>query len=195
MNVKHYLAMGLVAVGFSSCGLFGNAISGGPLFSGNVEGTAPAASSYKLAALRFSTFGGTDTEQSQTAAFASAIAIANGKADFTGSLVPSIELGNDTQRFYKFAVYDDVNGDGKYDLTAAGSKDVLLADSTNGKTVSGNRFLVYAAADGMWNANQKIIKGWNLVTDVSKDTTTDINIGRSDDLVTQGLSGITITYP
>jgi hypothetical protein len=197
MNIKHYVALGVVAAGLSSCGLFGNAFSGGPLFSGNVEGTAPSAANYKLAAVRFSTFGGTGNEQSENASFATAIQIAGGTGDYTGSLAPSVELGSDAQRFYKFVVYEDNTGDGKYDLDATssdGKKDRLLADSTNGKTASGNRFLVYAANDGTWTAGQTIKKGWNLVTDKNKDTTVDVAVGRTDDIVTQALGGITITY-
>jgi hypothetical protein len=197
MNIKNYLALGLVAAGLSSCGLFGNTFSGGPLFSGNVEGTAPAATNYKLAAVRFSTFGGTGNEQSENAAFATAIQIAGGTGDYTGSLTPNVELAGDAQRFYKFVVYEDNTGDGKYDLDATssdGKKDKLLADSTNGKTASGNRFLVYAANDGEWTPGQAVKKGWNLVTDVKKDTTVDVAVGRTDDLVTTTLGGITITY-
>ena len=41
MNVKQLIAVGALAIGFSSCGLFGNAVQGGPLFSGNVGGTPP----------------------------------------------------------------------------------------------------------------------------------------------------------
>ena len=34
-----------------------------------------------------------------------------------------------------------------------------------------------------------------MVTDVDRNTTTDVNLGRGDDIVTQSLAGITITYP
>jgi hypothetical protein len=176
MKVTHLLALGAVALGFSSCNLIGNAVNGGPAFSGTVEGTPPAAASYSLAAVQFTTFGGTAPEQSETAAFASAVQIGGGTGGYSGFLVPSIELGGDTQRFYKFIIYEDKTGNGRYDLDATndkGQKDAVLADSANGKTASGNRFLV---------------------TDVKKDTTTNLTVGRSDDLVTQGLAGITITY-
>ncbi len=197
MKVTHLLAMGVAALGFSSCNLIGNAFSGGPAFSGTVEGTPPAAASYSLATVQFTTFGGTAPEQSETAAFASAVQIGGGTGAYSGFLVPNIELGNDTQRFYKFIIYEDKTGNGRYDLDATndkGQKDAVLADSANGKTASGNRFLVYSKNDGTWTAGQPIKAGWNLVTDVKKDTTTDVAIGRGDDLVTQGLAGITITY-
>jgi hypothetical protein len=197
MNVRQLLAIGALGLGLSSCGLLGNAVSGGPAFSGDVINPPPAATNYKLAALRFSTFGGTDTEQSETAAFSTTIQISGGNGVFSGFLVPTIELGSETQRFYKLAVYEDKTNDNKYDLTATngdGQKDVLLADSTNGKAPGGNRFLVYAAQDGEWVSGKAIKKGWNLVVDANRDTTTDIAIGRGDDVVTQGLGGITIAY-
>ena len=36
MNIKQLIAVGALAVGFSSCGLLGNAVQGGPAFSGLV---------------------------------------------------------------------------------------------------------------------------------------------------------------
>jgi hypothetical protein len=197
MKVTQLLALGLMAVATSGCSLLGNAFNGGPSFAGSVEGSQPAAVNYGLALLRFTTFGGTSQEQSETAAFATSIAINGGTGGFTGFLVPNIELAGDTQRFYKFVVYEDKTGDGKYDLDASGNngeKDKALADSTNGKTASGNRFLVYSKLDAEWTTGKMLKAGWNLVTDVNKDTTTVVTAGRGDDLVTQSLGGITITY-
>jgi hypothetical protein len=197
MNVRHLFALGLVGLSLSSCGLLGNAVSGGPAFSGDVINPPPAASNFKLALVRFSTLGGSDSEQSQTAAFTTTIQIAGGNGVYSGFLVPSLEIGSDAQRFYKVAVYEDKTNDDRYDLTATnsdGQKDVLLADSINGKAPGGNRFLVYAASDGEWTAGKPLKKGWNLVVDVERNTTTDIAIGRADDQVTQGLGGITIAY-
>ncbi len=197
--MKKRMSVLAVATGLalSSCGLFGNIIGGGPGFSGGVDGAAPAASNYRLAMLRFTTFGGASNEQSETAGFATAITINGGTGGFSGTLVPNLDLGNDTQRFYKLIVFEDKTTEGKYDLDATssnGEKDKLLADSTNGKALGGNRFLVYAKADGTWTAGKPLKQGWNLVTDVDRNTTTDANIGRGDDLVSQSLVGITITY-
>ncbi len=197
MKVTHLLALGLISVAASSCSLFGNAINGGPSFAGSVEGTQPAAVNYGLALVRFTTPGGASQEQSETAAFATSIAINGGTGGFTGFLVPNIDIGSDGQRFYKFVVYEDKTGDGKYDLDATGNngeKDKALADSTNGKTASGNRFLVYSKTDAEWTTGKMVKAGWNLITDVNKNTTTVVTIGRSDDLITQSLGGITITY-
>jgi hypothetical protein len=197
MNVRQVLALGLVGLGLSSCNLLGNAVSGGPAFSGDVINTPPAASNYKLALIRFSTFGGSDSEQSQTAGFTTTIQIAGGNGVYSGFLVPTLDIGGDAQRYFKVAVYEDKTNDDRYDLTATnsdGQKDVLLADSINGKAPGGNRFLVYAAQDGEWAAGKPLKKGWNLVVDVERNTTTDIALGRSDDQVTQGLGGITIAY-
>jgi hypothetical protein len=197
MKVTYLLALGLLAVATSSCGLFGNAISGGPGFSGSVEGTQPAAANYGLALVRFTTLGGASQEQSETAAFATSIAINGGTGGFTGFLVPNIDVGSDTQRYYKFIVYEDKTGDGKFDLDATGNngeKDKLLADSTNGKTASGNRFLVYSKTDAEWTTGKNLKAGWNLVTDVNKDTTTVTTVGRGDDVISQTLGSVTITY-
>lgn len=197
MKATQLLALGLMALTASSCSLFGNAINGGPSFAGSVEGTQPAAANYGLALVRFTTLGGASQEQSETAAFATSIAINGGTGGFTGFLVPNIDPGSDAQRFYKFVVYEDKTGDGKYDLDATGNngeKDKALADSTNGKTASGNRFLVYSKLEGEWTTGKMLKAGWNLVTDVNKDTTTVVTAGRSDDLITQSLGGITITY-
>lgn len=191
------LAIAALGTVFTSCGLLGNIIGGGPGFSGIVTGTAPAASNYRLAMVRFSSFTGNNNEQAQTAGFATAIQITGGTGGYSGALVPTLDLGNDTQRFYKLVVFEDKTNDGKYDLDATGNngeKDTLLADSSNGKAAGGNRFLLYSKADGTWTTNQTVKAGWNLVTDVNRDTTTDIAIGRGDDVVTQNLSGITITY-
>jgi hypothetical protein len=196
-NITKIAALGFVALGLSSCGLLGNAFGGGPAFSGGVEGVVPASTNYSLALVRFTTFGGTSAEQSQTAAFATTIKINGGNGGYSGFLVPSIELGSDSQRYYKVVVYEDKTNDDRYDLDATnstGEKDRLLADSTNGKSAGGNRFFVYAKNDGEWVAGKPIKAGWNLVTDVNKDTTTDIAIGRGDDTVSQNLGGITITY-
>ena len=206
MNIKQLIAIGALAVGFSSCGLFGNALGGGPAFSGVVATTppagVPAASSYKLALVRFTDFGNTGSDTIQAAAFATTISINGGTGAFSGFLAPTIDLGNDNQRFYKVAIYDDKTKDDIYNTTATGpngEKDVLLADSTNGKTASGNRFFLYAKVDGTWSAGaDKAIKaGWNLVTDPSKDSSLTVDFGRSDDKVTQagGFGGIDITYP
>jgi hypothetical protein len=197
MKVTQLLALGLLAVATSSCGLLGNAINGGPGFSGSVEGTQPVASNYGLALVRFTTLGGASQEQSETAAFATSIAINGGTGGFTGFLVPNIDLAGDTQRFYKFVVYEDKTGDGKFDLDATGNngeKDKALADSTNGKTASGNRFLVYSKLDSEWTTGKTLKAGWNLVTDVNKDTTTVVTAGRNDDLISQTLGSVTITY-
>ncbi len=197
--MKKRISVLAVATGLalSSCGLIGNIAGGGPGFAGGVDGTAPTASNYRLATLRFTTFGGTSNEQSETAAFATAITINGGTGGFSGTLVANLDLGNDTQRFYKLIVFEDKTTEGKYDLDATssnGEKDKLLADSTNGKAIGGNRFLVYSKADGTWTANKPLKQGWNLVTDVDRNTTTDANIGRGDDIVSQSLAGITITY-
>jgi hypothetical protein len=197
MKVLQLFALGMVAVSISSCGLLGNALGGGPGFSGNVEGLVPTSTNYRLGILRFTTFGGAGQEQSETAAFATTIEINGGSGSYAGFLVPNIDLGADAQRFYKFIVFEDKTGDSKYDLDATnnnGEKDKLLVDSSNGKTASGNRFLVYSKADGTWTTGKPLKQGWNLVTDANNDTTTDLNLFRSDDLVTQGLGGITITY-
>ena len=154
-------------------------------------------SNYGLALVRFTTFGGASGEQSQTAAFATTIKINGGTGGFSGFLVPNIELGTDNQRFYKVVVFEDKTNDDRYDLDATnstGEKDRLLADSMNGKALGGNRFFVYAKNDGTWTAGTPVKMGWNLVTDVNRDTTTDVNLGRADDLVSQNLGGITITY-
>ena len=200
MNVKQLIAVGALAIGFSSCGLFGNAVQGGPLFSGNVGGTPPSPATYQMAVARFTDFGAPDTNF-QAAAFATAIQINNGVGAYSGSLVPTIDLNGDARRFYKVVVYDDKNGDNKYDTTASGTKDVVLADSTNGKAVGGKRFFLYSNADDVWTtggADKAIKKGWNLVTDPKNDTVgTGIDLGgRADDVVTQagGFGGLDISY-
>ncbi len=195
---KSILAVTALGMALTSCGLLGNVISGGPGFAGGVNGTAPAASNYGLSMLRFTSFGGANTEQSETAAFATAIQITGGVGGFSGTLVATLDLGTDTQRFYKFIVYEDKTNDAKYDMDATngnGEKDRLLADSTNGKAAGGNRFLVFAKTAGEWTSGKPIKAGWNMVTDVDRNTTTDVNLGRGDDVVTQSLAGITITYP
>ena len=197
MKILNLAALGFVALGLSSCGLLGNALNGGPSFAGGVDGTVPASSNYGLALVRFTTFGGASAEQSQTAAFATTIKINGGSGGFSGFLVPNIELGSDNQRFYKVMVFEDKTNDDRYDLDATnanGEKDRALADSMNGKALGGNRFFVYAKNDGTWTAGTPVKMGWNLVTDVNRDTTTDVNLGRADDLVSQNLGGITITY-
>jgi hypothetical protein len=198
MNIQSKLAiLGLAGLALTSCGLLGNALGGGPAFAGGVNGTAPASSNYSLALIRFTTFGGTSSEQSQTAAFATTIKINGGTGGFSGFLVPSVDMGSDAQRFYKVAVFEDKTGDDRYDLDAtnsSGQKDVLLADSMNGKADGGNRFLVFSREAGTWTTGKPLGAGWNLVTDVDRNTTTDANIGRADDVVSQNLSGITITY-
>jgi hypothetical protein len=197
MKVNQLLALGIMALASSSCSLLGNAFNGGPSFAGSVEGTQPAAANYGLALVRFTTLGGASQEQSETAAFATSIAINGGTGGFTGFLVPNIDVGSDTERYYKFMVFEDKTGDGKYDLDASGNngeKDKALADSTNGKTASGNRFLVYSKLEAQWTTSKTLKAGWNLITDVNKDTTTVTTIGRGDDLITQSLGGITITY-
>lgn len=202
MNIKQLIAVGALAIGFSSCGLFGNAVTGGPAFSGTVATTTavPDASSYKLALVRFTAFttGGSDTFQA--AAFATTIAINGGTGAYSGFLAPNLDLGNDSQRFYKVAIYDDKTKDDIYNTTATGpngEKDALLADSTNGSSAGGNRFFVYAKTDGNWTAGEDLKAGWNLVTDTNKDSNLLADTGRSDDSVTQagGFGGITITYP
>ena len=202
MNIKQLIAVGGLALGFSSCGLLGNTLSGGPLFSGTVSATTavPAASSYKLALVRFNDFGTTGSDTFQAAAFATTIAINNGSGAFSGALAPTIDLGNDNQRFYTVAVYDDKTKDDIYNTTATGpngEKDALLADSANGNTASGRRFFVYAKADGTWTAGKPLKAGWNLVTDTSKNSSVLLDAGRTEDVVTQagGFGGIDITYP
>ncbi len=206
MNIKQLIALGALATVFSSCGLFGNALGGGPAFSGTVATTppagAPAASSYKLALVRFTDFGNTGSDTIQAAAFADTVQVNGGTGAFSGFLAPTIDLGDNDQRFYKVVVYDDKTKDGIYNTIATGSngeKDVLLADSANGKTASGNRFFVYAKLDGTWTTgeNKAIKAGWNLVTDPSKNSSVTADLGRGDDLVTQagGFGGVDITYP
>ena len=206
MNIKQLIALGALATVFSSCGLLGNAVGGGPAFSGTVATTppagAPAASSYKLALVRFTDFGNTGSDTIQAAAFSTTVQVNGGTGLFSGFLAPTIDLGNDDRRFYKIAVYDDKTNDDIYNTVATGpngEKDVLLADSTNGKTANGNRFFLYAKVDGTWStgAEKEIKAGWNLVTDPSKDSSVTADLGRSDDKVTQagGLGGIDITYP
>ena len=205
MNIKQLIALGALATVFSGCGLFGNALGGGPAFSGVVATTppagVPAASSYKLALVRFTDFGNTGSDTIQAAAFATTISINGGTGAFSGFLAPAIDLGNDNQRFYKVAIYDDKTKDDIYNTTATGpngEKDVLLADSANGKTANGNRFFVYAKVDDTWTAGKPIKAGWNLITDPNKDDASlTVDAFRNDDIVTQagGLGGIDITYP
>ena len=209
MNIKQLIALGALATVFSSCGLLGNAVSGGPAFSGTVATTvtnppagAPAASSYKLALVRFTDFGNAGSDTIQAAAFSTTIQINGGTGVFSGFLTPTIDLGNSDQRFYKVAIYDDKDKNDIYNTTAtgpSGEKDVLLADSANSKTASGNRFFLYAKVDGTWStgADKDIKAGWNLVTDPSKDSSVTVDALRSDDKVTQagGFGGIDITYP
>jgi hypothetical protein len=199
MNVKQLLAVGAIAAGFTSCGLLGNTLSGGPLFSGTVGGTAPTASSYKLALVQFTAFGDNGSSTFQAAAFGTTIRINGGTGVYNGALVPSIDLGNDNQRFYKIAVYDDRDNNDIYNTVATApdnTKDTILADSINNKADGGNRFFVYAKADGTWTAGQPLKAGWNLVTDVQKNSSLLGDVNRSDDLVTQagGFGGITINY-
>jgi hypothetical protein len=199
MNVKQLLAIGAVAAGFTSCGLLGNTLSGGPQFSGSVGGTAPTAGSYKLALVRFTDFGTSGSDTFQAAAFATTIRINGGTGVYSGALVPTIDLGNDNLRFYKIAVYDDKTGDDIYNTNAQntnGERDVILADSVNGKANGGNRFFVFAKADTTWTSGKTLKAGWNLVTDVNKDSSTTLDVGRSDDAITQagGFGGVDIVY-
>ena len=206
MNIKQLIALGALATVFSSCGLLGNAVGGGPAFSGTVATTppagAPAASSYKLALVRFTDFGNTGSDTIQAAAFSTTVQVNGGTGVFSGFLAPTIDLSDNDRRFYKVVVYDDKTNDDIYNTVATGpngEKDVLLADSANGKTASGNRFFVYVKVDGAWTAgeNKALKAGWNLVTDPSKDSSVTADLGRADDTVTQagGFGGIEITYP
>lgn len=202
MNIKQLIAVGALAVGFSSCGLLGNTLTGGPLFSGTVSATTavPPASSHKLALVRFNDFGTDGTETVQAAAFATTIAINGGAGAFSGALAPTIDLGSSDLRFYTVAVYDDKTKDDIYNTVATGpngEKDVLLADSANGNTASGRRFFVYAKVDGTWTVGKPLKAGWNLITDFSKNSSVLLNAGRGEDTVTQagGFGGIDITYP
>ena len=205
MNIKQLIAVGALAVGFSSCNLLGNAVQGGPAFSGVVASTppagAPAASSYKLALVAFTDFGNSGSDTIQAAAFSTTVQVNGGTGIFSGFLAPTIDLGSSDQRFYKVVVYDDKTNDDIYNTVATGpkgEKDVLLADSTNGKTANGNRFFVYAKVDGTWTTGISLKAGWNLVTDPNKDSKVTADLGvRSDDKVTQagGFGGIDITYP
>lgn len=200
MNIKQLIAVGALAVGFSSCNLLGNAVQGGPAFSGVVATTppagVPAASSYKLALVRFTDFGNPPNTV-QAAAFATTIAINGGTGAYSGFLAPAIDLNGDARRFYKVAVYDDKNNDDKYDTSAAGTQDVVLADSIAANAPGGRRFFVYSNADDLWTTGKILRVGWNLVSDPTKNSSVTTDLGRGDDTVTQagGFGGIDITYP
>ena len=200
MNIKQLIAVGALAVGFSSCGLLGNAIGGGPAFSGTVSTTppagVPAASSYKLALVRFTDFTNPPNTV-QAAAFATTIQLNGGTGAYSGFLSPAIDLNGDTRRFYKVAVYDDKNNDDKYDTSAAGTQDAVLADSIDKNAPGARRFFVYSNADDLWTTGKVLKAGWNLVSDPSRDSSVTADAFRSDDAVTQatGFGGIEIAYP
>ncbi len=200
MNIKQLIALGALATVFSSCGLFGNALGGGPAFSGTVSTTPPAgvptASSYKLALVRFTDFT-TPPNTVQAAAFATSIAINGGTGAYSGFLSPAIDLNGEARRFYKVAVYDDKNNDDKYDTSAAGTQDAVLADSIATNAPGGRRFFVYSSTDDLWTTGKVLKIGWNLVSDPTKNSSVTADVGRNDDTVTQagGFGGIEIAYP
>lgn len=200
MNVKQLIALGALATVFSSCGLFGNALGGGPAFSGVVATTppasVPAASSYKLALVRFTDFAAPPNTV-QAAAFATTIAINGGTGAYSGFLSPAIDLNGEARRFYKVAVFDDKNNDDKYDTSAPGTQDAVLADSIAANAPGGRRFFVYSSTDDLWTTGKVLKTGWNLVSDPTKNSSVTADLGRGDDTVTQagGFGGIDIAYP
>jgi hypothetical protein len=196
-----FLALSAGVILLGSCGVIGNVISGGPAISGTVATvetgqTAPAATEYRLSLVRYSFFGSTSTEL-ESADFASPITINSGVGAFAGSLPPTISIGSDTRAYFRVVVYDDIVDDNKYDRNAtngAGAKDRLLADSANGKADGGDRYLVYVNDNQDYVTGKPLVKGWNMITDPQRDTNVSLNLGTSDDVVTQTLTGISIKY-
>lgn len=200
MNILKKVTFGTLALGsaiaLSSCGLLGNAISGGPVVTGNVTGTAPAATEYRLAIVRYSAFGPSATEL-ESAEFAAAFAVTGGVGAYTGTLPATIDVGGGTRGIFRVVIYDDINDDNKYDRNAtngAGQKDKLLTDSANGKVSDGDRYLVYATDNQDYGGGKVLVKGWNLVVDVNKDTNLTLGTGTADDTVTQTITGVSISY-
>ena len=191
------LALGAAtAAGLGSCGLLGNVGGGGPVVTGNVAGVAPAAADYRLALVRYSTFGANTTEL-EAAQFLNAFTLTGGVGAYTGSLPKTIDIGGGTKAFFRVVVFDDINDDNKYDRDAtnsAGGKDRILTDSANGKADGGDRYLVYATDNQDLVAGKPLVKGWNLVIDANRDTNLTLNTGTADDTISQTLTGVSLNY-